>query len=213
MAQTSISTRKLAQEIEVISCVYHETGHVLYGLLRHFQITSVFVNYTDGVEGITNYFWIDKPDFDRDLIEHIAMDEVGASYAGFLAEGLFYRDICGSSILPKVLKEGSSLDIKAASQTIKQHNLAASGKPRQQLKRRVQNEINALLVEYWDDLKLISHRLHKVKRLSFDDLKKLLTKKSDKKEFWKKQFREIEWLFDSDSPLDNREIRRILEAD
>jgi hypothetical protein len=213
MAQTSASTRKIADLLEVSSCCWHESGHVLYGLLKHFHIKSVFVNYTEAVEGVTNYFWIDHLHLDIDLIEHIAIDEVGISYSGFLAEALFYRNICGSTTLPKVLKQGSSLDIKAASDTIKEHALALPGKPRQQLKRRVQKETNALLIEYWDDLKLISHRLFKLKRLSFDDLKKLLIKKSINKDFWKQQFREIEALFDCDSPIDSTALRRILTSD
>jgi hypothetical protein len=212
MAQTSITTRKLASQIEVISCCYHESGHTLFGLLKHFQVSSVFVNYSEVVEGITHYFWIDKPSFERNLIEHIAMDEVGMAYAGLIGEQLFYKDTCGSSKLPWVLREGSSLDIKAASKTIKEHNLASPGKPRQQLKARTRTNTNLLLTEYWDDLKLISHKLYKVKRLSFEDLKVLLIKKSTKKEFWKKQFREIELLFGDNVP-DNEDIRRILESD
>jgi hypothetical protein len=170
------------------------------------------VNYSEAVEGITNYFWIDKPDLETDLIQHVAMDEVGISYAGMIAELLYYRDACGASKLPWVLKEGSSLDIKSASDTIKRYNLASSGKPRQQLKRRVQKEVNALLSEHWEDLKLISHKLYKAKRLSFDDLGILLTKKSDNRPFWKEQFDEIDTLFDP-SLTDNGVIRRILEGD
>jgi hypothetical protein len=211
MAQTSASTHKIGLQAEVICCVYHECGHVLFGLLKHFHVSSVFVNYTEAVEGITNYFWVDKPDLEQDIIQHIALDEIGISYSGFIAEQIYYKDICGAK-LPWVLKEGSSLDIKSASKTIKDHSLAAPGKPRQQLKQRVQKEVNALLSEYWDDLKLIAHRLYKVKRMSFDDLKALLTKKSNRKDFWKKQFREIELLFGTEPP-DDKEVRRILMGD
>jgi hypothetical protein len=213
MAQTSTTTRKLSQQFEIVSCVWHESGHTLFGLLKHFQITSVSLTYTEAVEGITHYFWLETPNMETDIVEHIAIDEVGMSYAGLLAETLFYKDICGSSKLPWILKEGSSPDIQAASATIKKHNLAIPGNKRTALKRSIQKDVNALLIDYWDDLKLISHNLYKVKRLSLEDLKILLTKKSSNCEFWKKQFREIETLFDPNTPLDNAQIRRILTSD
>lgn len=213
MAQTAATTRKLGVQAEVIACCWHESGHVLFGLLKHLQIRSVFVNYTEVVEGITHYFRVDRSDFELDVIEHIGLDEVGMSYAGLVSESIYYKDICGVSKLPWILKEGSSLDIKAASDTIKSWGLAQPGKPRVQLKRRIQRDVNALLTEYRDDLKLISHRLYQSKRLSFDDLKALLTKRSGNKDFWKQQFREIELLFDNDRPIDNAEIRRILDKD
>ena len=143
---------------------------------------------------------------DKDTTLHIAKNEVMMSFAGLEAEKLFYRDICGSNKFPRVLKMGCEADIKSASETIKRYDLAPPGKKRQAYKRQLQKELGAILTEHWSDLKLISHALYKTKRLSFDDLKKLLTKKSVRAEFWKRQFRDIGVLFDQLNDLDNAQI-------
>jgi hypothetical protein len=210
MAQTATSTSKLAREFEVIAVCYHESGHVLFGLLRCLKITSVMVSYSQAVEGITHYLGIERPDLTPDIIDTLARDEVRMSYAGLVAEQLYYRDICGSAKFPSILKEGWSNDIKAASDVIKTHNLALPGKQRVALKRQVQKELHAMMIEHWSDLKLISHALYKTKRLSLEDLKLLLTKKSNKRQYWKERFKTIEMLFDQSKTIDNTEIRIIL---
>ncbi len=214
MTQLKSTTRKLGQVLEITACCFHESGHVLYGLLAHMKITSVSITYSDVVEGTTYYLRVDEylptDKIDDSLVLPFAMDEVRMAYAGITAERLFYRDTCGSSKFPLVLKEGSSQDIKAASDTIKKANLAPPGKKRQELKRQVQQELAHTITEHWSDLKLIAHTLYKTKRLSFDDLKALLTKKSSRREYWKKQFREITMLFDETSSLDKAEIVAIM---
>lgn len=214
MTQLTSNTRKMGKDLEITSCCWHESGHVIWALLAHMKITSVCIVYSDEVEGTTYYQQLSEclstDILDNELIHRFAMDEVRMAYAGLVAERLFYKDICGSNKLPQVLKEGSSQDIKSASKTIKQFALAEAGKPRQKLKRQVQQSLTHTMTEYWGDLKLISHALYKTKRLSFDDLKNLLGKKSSRKDFWKQRFREIERLFDQTDRLDKSEIVDII---
>lgn len=210
MAQTATSTCKLARELEIITVCAHETGHVLFGLLRFFKITSVSVSYSQDVEGITHYVGLERSDLEDEVVGLLARDEVRMSYAGLVAERLYYRDICGSNKFPSILKDGWSNDIKAASDTIKKYDLAASGKPRSTLKRQVQKELHSMMIEHWDDLKLIAHALYKTKRLSFDDLKALLTKKSANRKSWKDRFKTIEILHDQSKTIDNADIMAIL---
>ena len=175
------------------------------------KITSVVVIYAnESVEGTTYYLSVDQSNTDTETTGHLILDEVYMSYAGLVAERMHYKDICGSSRFPWVLKEGSSPDLKNASAIIKKFNLALPGKPRQELKRKVQQELTRLMTDHWDDLKLMAHALYKTKRLSYEDLKSLLTKKSKHRDFWKGQFREIGSLFDAPESLDSASIRAIL---
>jgi hypothetical protein len=210
MAQTSSTTEKLGHTFETISCCWHEAGHVLFGLLRYFKITSVSVSYVQVIEGITHYRGLERQDLDPSLLELLAIDEVRMSYAGLVAERLYYRDICGSNKFPASLKEGWNTDFKAATDTIKRHNLAPAGAKRAAFKRHLQSQLHAIMIEHWVDLKLIAHAIYKTKRLSFDDLKALLTKKSVNRKFWKERFREIEMLFAQSETIDSSEIMAIL---
>jgi ATP-dependent Zn protease len=204
MFQTSISTNKLARQIEVISLVWHESGHALLALLYYFKVLHITITYTQEVEGTTSYLSLERVDLPDDIKIAIASNEIKLLYAGMVAEQLYYKEICGSSKLPSALRDGWQNDIKQVSNIIQRYDLAAPGKKRQDLKNQAKKDAAQMMTEHWDDLKLLSHALYKKKRLTFDDLKKLLTKKSENKDFWKLRFREIDTLFQDG--IDNKEI-------
>ena len=70
-------------------------------------------------------------------------------------------------------------------------------------------EVNDELKENWDAVTVVAHALFKKKRLNFDELKMLLTTKTESKEFWKEQFAIINNFY-SHPPLDKKEFRFII---
>jgi len=52
-----------------------------------------------------------------------------------------------------------------------------------------------MLIEHWEAIDLVAHSLFKHKRLSYQDLKVLLTTKSRNRKFWKETFKEIDQIF------------------
>jgi hypothetical protein len=206
-------TQKLSRDYELISVSYHEAGHCLFGLLNHIKITTVAVNSeTNNSEdlGYTQYEIAEIEHQDTNVLNRLLMAEIGINYAGLAAERIYYKDICGSDKLPMMLKGGSSEDIKTAASLIKKFELAAPGKKRYAFKQKMLRDCKLLLEEHWEAVKLIAHSLYRHKKLTFFDLKDILTKKSSNKEFWKTRFKEINLLFDSPTQLDVKTIRSIL---
>lgn len=205
------TTQKLSQDYELISTCYHEAGHTVAGLLTFMKIPAVTVSFTaKSVEGFTHYEMIDQAITDEKINDYLILSEIYISYAGLVAEKIHYKEICGADKLPMILKEGSSPDISSAAEIIRKYNLAPPGKKRQQFKQKIFKQLDSDLKTHWDAIKLISHALYKRKRLNYDDLKEILTKKSKNKEFWKNRFKDITMLVTPTRELDNKEIRSIL---
>lgn len=204
-------TQKLSQDYELISTCYHEAGHTVSGLLNFMKIPAVTVNYADKrVEGFTHYELMGQEVSNSNIMDFLVLSEINISYAGLAAEQIFYKEICGAEKLPMMLKEGSSRDLESVADLIKKNNLAPPGRKRHLYKKKLIKEVRHSLEEHWDAVTLISHALYKKRKLYFDDLKALLTKKSNNKEFWKNKFREINILVNSSEELDEKEIRYIL---
>jgi hypothetical protein len=206
-------TQKRSRDYELISLTYHEAGHCLFGLLNHIKITAVAVNSEISSSedlGFTQYEIAELENQDVSVLNQQLMAEIGINYAGLAAERIYYKDICGSDKLPMILKGGCSEDIKTAATLIKKFELAAPGKKRYAFKQKMLRDCKLLLEQHWEAVKLIAHSLYKHKRLTFQDLKDILTKKSSNKEFWKTRFKEINLLFDCPTQLDPKTIRSIL---
>ncbi|HWZ23099.1 MAG TPA: hypothetical protein VNW06_10625 [Cytophagaceae bacterium] len=203
---------KLSKNHELITTSFHEAGHALCGLLFYMEIPSVVVKTSKvHVSGYTHYNMINDLNIkDLDIWAYLLFSEIYISYAGLAAEKIFYKDISGSDKFPMVLKDGSSPDILDASKIIKKFNLASPGKKRNALKKKLFNKITRILKDNWDDLKLIAHTLFKCRKLYHNDIKKLLTKKSKNKVYWKQQFKDINYLFNAPQPLDDKDIGYIL---
>lgn len=207
------TTVKLSQNHSMISTCYHEAGHAVCGLLMFMKIPSVSVEKARRISGETNYEIMNDENInDLDLLHFFNISEININYAGMVAEKILYKDITGSKVFPKVLKEGSELDISRAAEIIKKINLAPPGEKRYQYKKKIMRNLDNLLLSHWDTIKLVSHALFERKKLSHDDLKDLLTKKNIHKEFWKKQFKYIKMFVDQNKSLDSRDIKVILSS-
>jgi hypothetical protein len=203
-ADTVVQIRnKMAKTHELISICYHESGHVLYGLLHYFKITSVFLSENikeKRIWGFTDYYPpmdIAKVE-DLNLLNHLLLSEICFNYSGLTAEKLFYKKTSGSDKFPYVLKMGSEEDTINAANLIKNNNLAPPGSKRYLLKKKLIKNTASILEEYWEDITLISHALFQKKRLNFLELKDLLCKKSINKVFWKDHFKNMNYVHDND---------------
>lgn len=209
--------RKALETHDIIAFSYHEASHSCFGLLKFMKINevSVFYNKKNQIEGGTEYetptdeLFEKTPDLPK-LVDFWVKSEIGMAYSGFCAEKLYFNKISGSEILPLFLKDGSSDDIAEAAAFIKKYNLAAPGQKRYVFKQKMIKQTSKLLEEYWNDIVLISHALFDRKKLNYEDLKDLLTKKSENKIFWKTRFKEIDFIFEHD--LDEEQMSAILLA-
>jgi hypothetical protein len=132
---------------------------------------------------------------DVELRKSLLLREIYVNYAGLASEKLLYKDICGTYNIPMILKVGSYMDRDRCSELISTNNLAPPGRKRYAFKKKALQYSVDQLQESWSDVKLVAHILFRKKRLSFDQLKSILTKKSEHKEFWKEHFKIINKLY------------------
>jgi ATP-dependent Zn protease len=189
--------KKVTKTYELITTSYHEAGHTIYALLSFMKVSSVYVfehKVYKRVHGFTQYESHDL-DIDHVFFNILLEQEIGLSYAGLLAEKYHYKGISGSDQIPMFIKEGSSDDLSAVRKIIQKYNPAPPGKKRYAYKQKIVRKTLGILVEHWDAVDLIAHNLFKHKRLSYNDLRELLTKKSKNRKFWKEQFKIISQTF------------------
>ena len=189
--------RKEAHNYELISVAYHEASHTIYALLHHLKVTSVRIyldKEIDRIIGETNYDGLCIDDItDRQARTDYINCDIGLSYAGLIGEKRNYQLSYGSN-LPAHLYDAYS-DSKEASKLIVKYDVAPPGKARANYKARIKRKVAKELEAHWSDVSLIAHALFKRKRLSLDDLRSILTKKSEDKEGWKERFVEINDLY------------------
>lgn len=206
--------KKVTKTHELIAVSYHESGHTIFGLLNFMKIGSVtvFTNSKNSRgEGVTNYeAGLDDSEEDSTLLNFWLKAEIGLCYAGGCAEKHYFKIISGSDKLPKFLKDGSEDDIAEAARLIRKYNLAPAGKKRYVYKQKLIKETYKILEEYWADITLVSHSLFDKKRLYYSDIKSLLCKKSQNKEFWKEQFKLIDFISNNSESIDSKELKSIM---
>lgn len=209
--------KKMAKTHEFISTSYHEAGHAVYGLLKFLKVDPVYVfenTHKKRIWGITHYEPICEVTdiLDSELLNILIHNEICMSYAGLVAEKLHYKKTSGSDKFPMVLKNGSEDDTMEAAVLIKKYNLAPPGQKRYAYKKKLIKETVNEIEEHWDAITIVAHALFEKKRLNFLDLKNLLIRKSKNKEFWKEQFKSINYIFDNLETLDDKEIKSIMSA-
>ncbi len=210
------NARRKAQIHELITVSYHEAGHVIYGLLHFMKIDQAFLfeskTIKGRINGLTHFDSILNPGelFDSDLIAGRVNAEVCMHYAGLVAEKHLFKMTSGSDKFPLFLKDGSEDDIYEVAQMIKKHNLALPGKKRYAYKKKLMKETLSELQNNWKAVSLVAHVLFEKKKINFLELKELLTKKSADKEFWKEQFKTINYIFDNRDTLDEKKLKSIL---
>lgn len=204
-------TIKLSQNHSYISTCYHEAGHAVAGLLMFMKVPDVSVIKNRRISGETNYEQMtDEQSQDPAFLDYQIKADLIINYAGLMAEKIFYQDVTGSKSFPNVLKEGIEDDIKTVAKIINVNNLAPAGRKRYLFKKKTMKEVRFLLEQHWDVVKIVAHALFEKKRLTHDELKKLVCRKSSNKKFWKKQFAYINEFVDKCKPLDNKDLKIII---
>lgn len=191
--------KKVTKIYELITTSYHEAGHTIFALLSYMKVNSVYVFEHKMLKRIHGFTQYESHDLDKDHIffNILLEQEIGLSYAGLLAEKYHFKSISGSDQIPMFIKEGSSDDLSTIRKIIQKYNPAPSGKKRYAYKQKIARKTLSLLIKYWDAVDLIAHALFKHKKLSYQDLREILTKKSRNRKFWKEQFRVISQTFDN----------------
>lgn len=207
--------KKVTKTHEFISTSYHEAGHAIYALLHMMRVSSVSVFENKKLKRIHGNTYYDYPsDFDEiqdpELLGTLVRAEVGISYAGLIAEKTLFRSISGSRQTPTFISDGSGEDNKAARLIIKKYNLAPPGLKRTAYKQKVLREVQHDLHAHWDAVTVVSHALFKHRKLTFNDLQELLTKKTRNKKFWKEQFKKISYFYDNNQTLDENDLKSML---
>jgi hypothetical protein len=206
---------KLSHCLDLISTTYHESGHVVYGLLHLMIVDSVVVfenKDINRIEGLTSYRSIDITSItDIELIDYVLKSDICSNYAGLISEKLLFKEISGSDKLPFFIKDGSSKDTLEAAKIIRKYKLAEPGKKRYSLKKKLIKETADELLLFWEDVKLVAYELYKHKKLMSDDIKKILTTKSKNKKIWKKKFKFIDCIYFNMPAIDEYFIKSIFE--
>lgn len=204
-------TIKLSQNHSYISTCYHEAGHAVCGLLMLMKIADVSVFKNRRISGETNYEQMtDDQSEDPGFRNYQIKSDIFINYAGLMAEKIFYQDVTGSRIFPNVLKDGIEADIKEVARIIKTNDLAPAGRKRSLYKKKMMRETRLILEQHWDIVKVVAHELFEKKRLSHDELIKIICRKTSNKKFWKKQFMYIHKFVDQSKSLDNKDLKIIL---
>lgn len=203
--------RKQAGEWAKTATCHHEAGHTICGLHNFFHVPSVQITNAHPFDsGETFYFQWDTADVSSSsLIHTFLIFDLQLTYAGLIAEKMYHRDITGSVRFPMHLRIGSAEDMAFIAKQIRKHHLAAPGEETRELKAQIAHDTAEIIHRYWLDVKLVAHRLYQKKRLSFDELKTLLTRHSTDREFWKDRFKKIA-LIHADTPPDEQEVRRLI---
>lgn len=206
--------KKITKIHELISTSYHEAGHTVFGLLHGMKIESVCVfqnKRNKRVEGFTHYNSPDMEEIeDADLFNYLLNSEICIKYAGLAAEKYHFKTISGSDKFPIFLRDGSSDDTLTAAALIRQYNVAQPGKKRYAYKKKVIRETLHILQDNWEAVTLVAHALFQKNHLSYNELKDLLIKKSSNKQFWKEQFKAINYICENHETLDEKSLKSIL---
>lgn len=208
----SSSMKKQSIDYSLIAAAHHEASHSIVALLNLIQVSDVSVKIDDAdATGLTQfYMYKNSHTEDKELLEMLTIADLQVAYAGLQGEKLYYKDICGSSKFPLHLRIGSSEDFSTAQKLIRSHNLASPGKETSALKKKLQVEVEQMLVAYWDDVKLVAHQLYKRRKLFYADLKNLLTRNNDNKDFWKTQFKLINFIHHDSKVPGEQEVKETL---
>lgn len=207
------SMQKQSIDYSLIACAHHESGHIIVALLNLIQVSDAKIQIDgDDSTGLTQFYMYKNTDVgDRELLEILVLSDLQVAYSGLASERIYYKDICGSNRFPLHLRIGSSEDFSSAQKLIRINKLASPGKETSDLKKKLQSEIEKMLTIYWNDVKIIAHALYQRRKLYYVDLKNLLCKKQNpNSDFWKQQFKMINYIHSDNKMPEEQEVKRIL---
>jgi len=182
---------------ELIHTSYHESAHTICALLCLTKIdyVKIFEEETSNDLGETVFTTLDEESFlDENLKKVRIISEIYIRLSGINADKILFRKNCGLNKTPKNILDRSYEDLKVSSSIIKKH-IVNSKKEKKIIKNLFMKESYNIIENNWDDISLISFYLLKKKYLSYIDLKKILTTKSNNKIFWKNQFKILKKMF------------------
>ena len=203
--------KKLSKEYDKIFTCYHEAGHVIYALLSFIKVESVFTYYIDNysrIIGETEFCtaWFLKEPIEADLLSKLLEAEIGFLYAGLASEKYHYHCVCGSEKFPMVLKTGSKEDRTRASKIIRDYNITYKG-ARRKYRDKIFLKVKNTLKDNWDAVVIIAHALYKNKKLTYQKIFELLSRRSVNSSFWKKRRKQMDRLY---STCDLTKIQHII---
>jgi hypothetical protein len=206
---------KYFKKHDLVMCCFHEAGHTIYALLHFMRVRLTHVFEDKKIKSIAGLTHFDYPAIaievnDSELSKELMRAEICVNYAGLAAEKYHFKSISGSDKFPGSWKNGSSSDTVAAAALIKEYKLAAPGRKRYAYKNKLIKSAQQELQVHWDAVIQVSHALYQKKRLYYSDLKDILTKKTEDKEFWKEQFNNIDDIFDFNEDVDEQTLKSIL---
>lgn len=204
----SSEIKQQASDYILIAAAYHEASHAIMGLLNYILVDEVELLGGEGQDagGIEYSVYTSDNSF---LQKNFILSELQLIYAGLVGEKMYYRDICGSIKFPMNLRRGSWYDNKNASRIIRRYELATSGPETYNLKKEIKKEIEKILNEYWEDVKLVAHALYKKRYLDCNDLKYILTR-GQNKNFWKDRFKKIKLIYDDKKELSEKIVKSLI---
>lgn len=212
----SDAIKKQSLNYLLIAASFHEASHAiiyLYNLIKVFNLIITVdrevIRFTGGLAEYSIVLDYDHIE-DIELRNKLLILELKGLCSGLLGEKIYYNDICGSQRFPAHLRAGASGDIAEASNLIRKYDLASPGKNTTILKKQIEKEVKSILLEHWEEVKIIAHALYKHRKLSFSDLKNLLCKKNKNKVFWKAKFKDIDILHHDTIALSEEEIKNKL---
>lgn len=182
-----------------IAVSYHEAGHAFIAAYNYLKVLDI------SITNINDSFVHYNP-FEYDL-DKLIVFELQMLYAGFIAEKIYYKDICGSNIFPANLY-GAYDDTKSASKLIKKYKLLFPNKSISLLKKQCKKIVKTILQEHFTTLKLVAHAIYKNEKLSGEEFKNILIYKTNNKQFWREKYKSIERIH-SDNKLSSNELEII----
>jgi hypothetical protein len=203
--------KQQANDYGLIATSYHEASHTIVALGHLIMVDMV--NIIDSQEGYTHYdiHNVDQA-HDEKLKNILLMSEIKTFYAGLVGEKMYYKDICGSGKFPMHLKNGSSEDTSRASKLIRKYKLAEGGKNTFALKQEIREEVEKFLINHWEAVKTVAHALYKKKKLGPAELKYLLTRIPEDKDFWKEKFKTMKIIYDEKNDLSTKVVRSLISS-
>lgn len=201
----------MANNYETIASSYHEAAHTIVGLAHLIYIDNVSISEGNG--GDTNYliYHVDNTN-DQSLKRLIIMSELRTVYAGLVGEKIFYEDICGSHLFPMHLKNGSSFDISTGAAIIRKYKLADAGEKTYALKQEIKHDCHKFLDKHWESVKIVAHALYRKKKMNFSELKYLLTRNNEHKDFWKDKFKKIKLIYDEEKQVSEKVVKNLITS-
>lgn len=203
--------KQQSSDYELIASAYHEAAHTIVALANLVLVDKVSITVDMGGDTFYSCYHADNTESEI-LKKLIVIAEIKTIYAGLVGEKMYYRDISGNTKLPMHLRIGSSSDNKVGSNLIRKYKLAKSGKETVLLKRHIKDEAEKFLLKHWSAVKAVAHSLYKKKKLNTAELKYILIRNIDDKDFWKEIFKKIKILYEQKKDLSEKTLRSLISS-